>query len=72
MLTYDLGKIPDSVLESLMKREDVDLSEATESAKKIVEAVRTRGDSAVREYAAPRKSGCRRTCSTLSRSARRG
>jgi histidinol dehydrogenase len=52
MLTFNLDSIPKSDLKSLMAREDVDLSEAVESARKIIQDVRARGDSAVREYAA--------------------
>lgn len=51
MLTFELERMTDREMRSVLEREGVDLAAAAERARPIVEDVRIRGDIAVRRYA---------------------
>jgi histidinol dehydrogenase len=51
MLTYDLGNMTADQLDAVMTREGVDLTDAIEKVRPIVEGVRDRGDKALLKFA---------------------
>lgn len=50
-MTYELARTPEEKIRAVLTREGVDLSRAMALARPIVDDVRIRGDSALREYA---------------------